>query len=59
MSKYLIPFMLASWLIGLLYGFYYGLNEMWGPLLIYLYLMIIILIVLIGIKLFRFQDNDN
>ena len=47
MADYIVPAMLLSWLLGLLFGFNYGLHSEWFSMIIYLYCMIIVTIVFI------------
>ena len=44
-------FMLASWFIGLMFGFSYGLRNDWGSLIVSLYLVIVFIIALIAVEI--------
>ena len=47
MNDYIIPSMLLSWLLGLLFGFGYGLYNDWTALMFYIDCMIVVTIIFI------------
>lgn len=52
-DSHVVGSMFLTWLVGLLFGFYYGLNREWYSLILYIYLMIIFIVIFISTTIIK------